>query len=126
MIPLAVIVRDKLPKGTTKVTVPQGYDPVQAFFLDRAHKTLRVRMRAHCESVPVVVGQLRASTRIWGEAHDSLRADTEGTSLLAIQPLKSVSSNWNVVLMRTLRVDVPNSPWLSMETRVPVQNNVNS
>jgi hypothetical protein len=44
VIPLAVIVRYKLPKGSTKVTVPQGNDPVQAFFLDRAHKTLSVRI----------------------------------------------------------------------------------
>jgi hypothetical protein len=44
MVAFAVVVDYELRERATEVALTQRYDPVQAFFLDRANKPLRVRI----------------------------------------------------------------------------------
>jgi len=45
MVPLPMIVLDKLCDRTAKVALPDRNDPIEAFVFDRADEALRVRIR---------------------------------------------------------------------------------
>ena len=48
MVPLAVIMGDKLGDNVPKVTLADGNETVEAFLLNRTDKSLRVRIRIRC------------------------------------------------------------------------------
>src|SRR5262249_24811562 len=48
MIPFEMVVLYKLAHRTPKMALAQWNDPIEAFFFDRSHKSLGVRIRVWC------------------------------------------------------------------------------